>query len=326
MPGTITALATYATGGDSGSAVGIAFKGPDVFIGVHQVSAEGALEQMVKATGAIVTDHLAGPLVPFALQVLYDSINDQFWMTTGGSGAQTHVTLFDGSGNRISNPTVSRENQAQLIANNHYWCGADPDLLWELDAASGANIGNVSLGGFYPSFIAFDGTNIWAAVIPNWLIQVDEASGTVVNTFNLPAIGRFRSLVFAMGFLWATDLFNAALVKLDLAGNVVATSFCGNPGPLCFDGVNFWTANFGTISVFSPAGVLLASQATIGSTVAAIANDGTANQVWATAPDVVPPGHIQLFEFTSSPPAPTGAITGTFTGFIVAGQFGGGTK
>ncbi len=321
MPGIITVLDTFNT---TGFGRGMAFKGADIYIALPGVP---ALEQMVKATGVIVADHSPGPFQAF--QALYDAANDQFWTTPAGSGFNFNVSRYDNTATLIDNPGVGRNANGQVIANGHYWCANQDDgTLSQLDAATGAPIATVAgVTAASSGQLVYDGTSIWCTAIPNTLYQVDEATATLVNTFTPAGVTRFGGLCFALGFLWATDRTFGNLYKLDLLGNVVATSAAaaaGN-GPLIYDGVNFWSVLFGIgFRVTSPAGIF---QAAIGATdpsVQWIANDGTPNEAWGTSGNAAP-GFLQHFLFTPAAVARPETV-GTFTGTLAAGSIGGGTK
>ncbi len=322
MPGIITELDAFTT---TGFGRGMAFKGADIYIALPDVP---ALEQMVKATGVIVADHSPGPFQ--AWQALYDAPNDQFWTTPAGAGFNFNVSRYDGTATLVDNPGTGQNPNGQVIANGSYWCAnQDGGTLSKLSAATGAAIATVAgVTAASSGQLVYDGTSIWCTALPRTLYQIDEATATLVNTFNVVAVTRFGGLCFALGFLWATDRTFGNLYKLDLFGNVVATSAAaaaGN-GPLIFDGVNFWSVEFGVgYVVTSPAGIFQASiAATDAAHVQWIANDGTANEAWGTS-GIAAPGFLQHFLFTPAAIARPETV-GTFTGTLAAGSIGGGTK
>jgi len=323
MPGIITIVDTFNT---TGFGRGMAFKGADIYIALPNVP---ALEQMVKATGVIVADHSPGPFQAF--QALYDSINNQFWTTPAGAGFHFNVSRYDGTATLLDNPASGQNPNGQCIVNGHYWCAnQDGGSLSKLNAATGAPIATVAgVTAAGSGQLVPDATgSIWCTALPRKLYQVDEATATLVNTFTVAAVTRFGGLCFAMGFLWATDRTFGNLYKLDLFGNVLATSAAGaaGTGPLVFDGINFWSVAFGVgFVVTSPAGIFQASIAAAdAAAVQWIANDGTANEAWGTSGNAAP-GFVQHFLFTPAAIARPKTV-GTFTGFLAAGSIGAGTK
>lgn len=320
MSGSIHTLHTFAT---SSLCRGIAFKGADIWM----ASPSPFIEQMRKADGVILANHGTGA-GGGNLSLLYDQPRDQFW-SAASSGS--NVTRLDGAGGLVSNPPCGHSPYGQCVANGHYWVGnqSSGDLT-ELDAATGAVlVASLPIPAGNPTqsigVIAFDGVSLWVPSL-HALTQVDEASATVVNTFTPAGITRFGGLCFALGFLWATDFTTLQLYQLDLFGNVLNTYSLfalGNPGPICFDGTNFWTLDFGGgLTVTSPAGEFQDVTSVAGSA-QWVANDGTPNVVWATSGGA--PFQVQQFQFVPDAPL-AGIVEGTFTGFWNAGHSGGGSK
>lgn len=323
MPGTISLLHTYPL---TDASRGIAFKGPDIWLACF---GSDFLIQMTKSSGAIVANHAAGA---DAWQALYDPISNRFWSTSGGGGPSTLTSRYDGAGTLLSNPVAGNNPYGQIVANGHYWCGNEGSGdMTQMDAITGTVlIPSLVIPAGAPTngtgMITFDGGSLWVPSINSFLTQIDEASATVTNTFNLSTsgVGRIGGIVFALGHLWVTDRFFGQLCKCDLLGNVLASfsvAPLGFPGPLSFDGVNFWLLdNSGLVAVVSPAGTVEATAFITGSP-QWIAADAV-NSAWTTSGSSPIDAHVTELLFTPAA-TPAGKIFGTFTGFGRGGFFGG---
>lgn len=340
MPGTISLIHDYPMTLPGSFPRGMCFTGgPDIWLGLEATGVPGEnLTQMVKATGTVIANHQSNN--PFCPQALYDAVANQFWTTPGGGAPIFTVSRFDGSGTLIDNPVMGGANPyGQIVINGHYWTGNyTSGNMTELDAATAATlVSSLPIPAGEPTsgtgVIVWDRAgSLWVVTFNAILTQITEATATVANTFDLSGqgVGRFGGLCYQGGFLWGTDAFNFLLLKMNLAGSLLATFpllSLGAPGPIIFDGTWFWVLDFGGgLSVYSITG---ASEVLtfIGTPRAGdVANDPVDGPglVWVTSQNpATATGIVQQFLFT--PAAQGGAIEGTFTGLFGAGKIGGGT-
>ena len=162
------------------------------------------------------------------------------------------------------------------------------DLLFFLDVES-IVADNQCLG------IEFDGTFLWVtgggnATNPNYLYQIDPLTQTLVNAYDQTTVSSWgmRDLAFDGTFLYAGD--ENGFYRIDPGtGNV--TLLFDNTAPvftagisairaLAWDGVNFWSKNFGgDLYVFDPLGNVVAQYPITNSTYGA-AYDPTVPCIW----------------------------------------------
>lgn len=144
---------------------------------------------------------------------------------------------------------IGKSGNGICFDGTNLWVTTSDYYLMKITPSTGAVAASYSIG-YYINYPMFDGTNIWvSSYMGNRMTKVRPSDGSILlsidGTSKLPIWGAPTQLCFDGTYLWFGDTMQHRVVKMDTAGNVIATAPTGGyTTGICFDGTNIWVANY----------------------------------------------------------------------------------